>query len=395
MFPTRHSLALAALLTLVPATYTAVAQDPRDWSLQDGSTIPIRLNTPIDTATAKSGDTFQGVVAANVYTGGQVAIPIGSPVTGRVVEAKSAGRLSGAALLTLELVSVEVHGERTAISTLPLSSKNNGRGTSTAARTGGGAAVGAIIGGIAGGGAGAGIGAASGGALGVGSNILRPGQQIVLKTEALLQFKNAGTIGVGHGGGIASKEDHGYRPTPANSIPGQPDPYTFDIVGLKLGMTAQEASAAITARVPAISKSTFQPGTPQFTSTAHFTSGFSARASNFNVMLVFTESYPFDPQKPERLNSIFYTAITPTQADRDRFEQAALAKYGPPVAYQKGIGGRWCNVGTAAAPGNYVCSPDAPNLVLRGGNELILGDNGIAARERVEWNKQTTGTPPI
>ena len=111
-------------------------------------------------------------------------------------------------------------------------------------------------------------------------------------------------------------------------------------------------------------------------------------------MLVFTESYPFDPQQPERLSSVFYTAVTPTQADRDRFEQAALAKYGTPVAYQKGIGARWCNLGSAAGPDNYTCAPDAPNLVLRG-NELILGDNGIAARERALWNKQTTGTPPL
>ena len=390
-----RSIALAALLAVGSAGYTAVAQDPRDWSLNDGSTIPIRLNTPIDTATAKVGDSFQGVVAANVYTGAQVAIPIGSIVTGRVVEAKSAGRLSGAALLTLELVSVQVHGEQTGITTQPLSSKNTGRGTSTAARTGGGAALGAIIGGIAGGGAGAGIGAASGGALGVGSNILRPGQQIVLRTEALLQFRTVGTIGVGHGGGVYVHEDRGIGTSPAGAIPGQPDPYTFDIVGLKLGMTAQQASNAITARVPSISKGTFQTGSPQFTPTAHFTSGFSARASNFNVLLVFTESYPFDPQNPERLSSIFYTAVTPTQTDRDRFEQQALTKYGPPVSYQKGIGARWCNQGTAAGPGNYVCTPDAPNLVLRGGNELIMGDNGIAAREREQWNKQTTGTPPI
>ena len=45
-------------------------------------------------------------------------------------------------------------------------------------------------------------------------------------------------------------------------------------------------------------------------------------------MLVFTETYPFDPQRPEQLSSIFYTAATPTSTDRDQFEQAALAKYG-------------------------------------------------------------------
>ncbi len=160
-------------------------------TLPVGTTLPVRLNGSIDTKTAKAGDTFQGSMAAAVLSGGTVALPTGTPVTGRVVAAKAAGRLSGAAELSLELVSVQMNGQPVALTTRELSSKNNGRGTNTAVRTGGGAALGAIIGGIAGGGAGAGIGAASGGALGVGSNILRPGQQIVLASEALLQFQTA------------------------------------------------------------------------------------------------------------------------------------------------------------------------------------------------------------
>jgi len=122
-------------------------------------------------------------------------------------------------------------------------------------------------------------------------------------------------------------------------------------------MTAQQASAAISARVPQVTKSTFQHGTPQFTPTAQFIGGFSAKAPLFHVMLVFTETYPFDPQKPEQLTSIFYTAETQTTADRQRFEQAALAKYGAPVTYSAGVGGKWCNRGEANAAGQYVCFP--------------------------------------
>ncbi len=81
-------------------------------------------------------------------------------------------------------------------------------------------------------------------------------------------------------------------------------------------MTAQQASAAITARIPQVSKTSFERGTPQFTPTARFTSGFSANGTKFNVMLVFTETYPFDPQRPEQLSSIFYTAATPTYGPR-------------------------------------------------------------------------------
>ncbi len=168
-------------------------------------------------------------------------------------------------------MSLQLNGQPVAITTRELSSKNTGRGTSTVARTGGGAALGAIIEGIAGGGAGAGIGAASGGALGVGSNILRPGQQIILKPEALLQFQTASNLDLAAQPG-ANNSNSGpslasQSAVTGESIPGQPDPYTFDIVGLKLGMTAQQASNAITTRVPSISKGTFEPGSPQFTST--------------------------------------------------------------------------------------------------------------------------------
>lgn len=94
--------------------------------LAAGTTIPIRLNGEIDTKTATAGDTFQGTVSANVLSGATVAIPNGTPVTGRVVAAKSAGRLSGAAELSLELVSLQLNGQSVAMTTRELSSKNNG-----------------------------------------------------------------------------------------------------------------------------------------------------------------------------------------------------------------------------------------------------------------------------
>ncbi len=380
-------------LTVARAVQTAPA---RPTTLAAGTTIPIRLNGEIDTKTAKAGDTFQATIVANVLSGATVALPTGTPVTGRVVEAKAAGRLSGAAELSLELVSIQLNGQPVAITTRELSNKVNGRGTSTAARTGGGAALGAIIGGIAGGGAGAGIGAASGGALGVGSNILRPGQQIVLKPEALLQFQTASNLDIsqpgmsaGSGPTLNSRSSSG-----SGTIPNQPDPYTFDIVGLKLGMTAQQAAAAVSARVPQATKTELQPGAPQFTPNAKFTSGFSVNGPKFSVLLVFTETYPFDPQRPEQLSSIFYTAKTPTDADRTQFEQAALAKYGTPASYTKGVGARWCELGQVTGPNAVVCADNTPNLVLRG-NELILGDNGIVSRERDAWNKQSSGAPPL
>ncbi len=86
-------------LTVSRAMQTAPAKPAM---LVAGTTLPIRLNGEIDTKTAKAGDTFQGTISANVLSGANVALPTGTPVTGRVVESKAAGRLRGAAELSLE-----------------------------------------------------------------------------------------------------------------------------------------------------------------------------------------------------------------------------------------------------------------------------------------------------
>ena len=175
---------------------------PKVVTLPQGSSIPIRLTDEIDTKAAKAGDTFRATTATNITFGGYTLARAGTPVTGRIVEAKPAGRLSGSAELAIELVSMKLSSpnsqgpEEIAVLTQQLSSKGAGRGANTAAKTGGGAAFGAIVGGLAGGGTGAGIGAASGGALGLGANIFTHGKEIDLKPEQLLQFRTAAPLDV-------------------------------------------------------------------------------------------------------------------------------------------------------------------------------------------------------
>jgi hypothetical protein len=168
---------------------------PKVVTLAQGTTIPIRLTDEIDTKTAKAGDTFHATTAANIMLTGYTVVPSGSPVTGRVIDAKAADRLSGSAELAVELVSLRLttpNGpQEVSVVTQGLSSKGAGRGTNTAAKTSGGAALGAVVGALAGGGAGAGIGAASGGALGLGTNLFTHGKEIDLKPEQLLEFRTA------------------------------------------------------------------------------------------------------------------------------------------------------------------------------------------------------------
>jgi hypothetical protein len=177
-----------------PVPHTAGTEN-RNVILPYGTVLPVRITEEISSKTAQANDLFHATIATNVIANGYTMLPAGTPVQGRVVEAKPAGHLVGSAVLTIELVRLTVDAPGTegtrliGLTVQPLSSKGQGRGTNTAEKAGGGAAVGAIIGALAGGGRGAAIGAASGGALGTGVNAVTRGNEIIVRPEQLLQFR--------------------------------------------------------------------------------------------------------------------------------------------------------------------------------------------------------------
>ena len=168
----------------------------RDVTIPSGTTIPVRITQTLDSATTQQGQSFSGTVATDVMIDGLVAIRQGTAVTGRVSAVQEAAHYKGNSLLTVELVSINRHGDSLAVATDPYSVQGKGRGGNTAAKVGGGAAVGAILGGIIGGGKGAAIGAASGGGLGAGANTITRGQQVQIPSESLINFKLNNTLAV-------------------------------------------------------------------------------------------------------------------------------------------------------------------------------------------------------
>lgn len=168
----------------------------RSVTLASGSTIPVRITQTLDSATTQQGENFSGVVATDVIIDGLVAIPQGTPITGRVDEVHEAAHFKGSSLLTVELTSINRKGEKIPVTTEPFSKEGAGRGKNTAEKVGGGAAVGAILGGLLGGGKGAAIGAASGGALGAGANTVTKGQQVQIPSETLIRFRLTNAIAV-------------------------------------------------------------------------------------------------------------------------------------------------------------------------------------------------------
>jgi hypothetical protein len=153
-----------------------------------GALVRIRINQTLDSAKAKPGEHFDGVVVNDVAADGAVAIPRGASVQGVVVDAKKSGTLAGRGDLSLQLTQVTLGGKN-----YPIASDvwaHNGADKTVqsvnSAAVGGG--MGALVGAAAGGGAGAAIGAGVGGLLGLGSSAASHSGQVFVPSEGLLTF---------------------------------------------------------------------------------------------------------------------------------------------------------------------------------------------------------------
>lgn len=163
---------------------------PKPVTISAGTTLSVRLLDRIDSATSHPGDTFRATLDTPLADdSGATVIPAGYEVTGKVVDAKSAGRFAGNSALALELTQLSVNGKQYSLQTNQYARRGKSRGKSTAEKVGGGAALGAILGGIFGGAKGAAIGATVGAGAGTGVSATGKGEQVVLRTETVLNFQ--------------------------------------------------------------------------------------------------------------------------------------------------------------------------------------------------------------
>jgi hypothetical protein len=154
-----------------------------------GAKITIRTGSALSSATAKTGQAFEGTLARDLVVGERTIAKAGAPVKGKVTQAKSSGRLHAPGQLSLRLTSVE----NLPVSTTAYHAKGKSHTRSNAEKIGGGAAAGALIGGLAGGGKGAGIGTLAGGAAGTGVAAYTGKQEAVVPAEAVITFTATGT----------------------------------------------------------------------------------------------------------------------------------------------------------------------------------------------------------
>ena len=165
------------------------APAPQPIVIPADTTLLVVLDESLGSKTSNSGQSFSASLRDPIVVDGSDVIPKGARVTGLVKDAKSAGRFKGAAALSLELTSINIHGHDHNIHTASRDWVTKGKGKRTAVLVGGGGALGALVGGLAGGGKGAAIGAAAGAGAGAGGAGLTGNRDISLPAETPVSFK--------------------------------------------------------------------------------------------------------------------------------------------------------------------------------------------------------------
>jgi hypothetical protein len=193
--PARQAEAPPASAPTTPAQMAATEPAPRppvrqpvQVTVPAGSTITVRMIDGIDSSQNRPGEEFAASVDAPVVVDDHIVIRKGADARVRLVQAKSAGRMTGQSQLQVELVGLAIGAQTYAVESSAVEKTGASRGKRTAATVGGGAALGGIIGAIAGKGKGAAIGAAVGAGAGTAVQGATKGEQIQIPPETKLDF---------------------------------------------------------------------------------------------------------------------------------------------------------------------------------------------------------------
>jgi hypothetical protein len=182
------AMILAALGTAMAQT-NAAAKDDTQVTVPAGTRLLIRMIDSVDSREQTAGYRFTASLETNLQAGDAVVALRGSTIFGRLDSASSAGRMEGSSELTLELTDIVIGGTAYPLISSTYEIKGSGKGSNTAKNVIGGTGLGALIGGLAGGGKGAGIGALAGAAGGTAIAASRRGQQLLIPSESLLEFR--------------------------------------------------------------------------------------------------------------------------------------------------------------------------------------------------------------
>ena len=136
--------------------------EPQSLVIPAGTSITVRLQQGLSSASAVPGERFDAVFDEPIVLDDRTVIAVGTPVTGHVVIARHSGRLHHAGELGLTLDSVLVNNQQVPLTTSHIIARGGSHKKRNLGWIGGGTGGGAIIGALAGGGKGALIGSGMG-----------------------------------------------------------------------------------------------------------------------------------------------------------------------------------------------------------------------------------------
>lgn len=167
----------------------AQAQAPEPLVIPAGTSITVRLQQSLSSASATPGERFEAVLDQPIAVGDRIVLPVGTPVGGHVTVAQRSGRLRHPGELGLTLDTVTLGQQQIPLSTRSVLARGRSHKRRNLAWMGGGGAGGALIGGLAAGGKGALIGGPIGLAAGTTTAFVTGKKDVAFGAERRLTFR--------------------------------------------------------------------------------------------------------------------------------------------------------------------------------------------------------------
>lgn len=155
------------------------------WKVAVGTPIDVRLQTPLNSGTAKVEQRFEATTVLDLTLDGEVVIPAGSVARGFVSSVKPAGRIDRTGSMTLSFDELRIDN-RTYKLRASVMEALDGKMSEDATRIGVGSVVGGIVGAILGGGKGALLGVVIGGG---GAIVATEGSNVDLPVGTILRIR--------------------------------------------------------------------------------------------------------------------------------------------------------------------------------------------------------------